>query len=156
MILLLAAVCSTLPSWGVLSEYNLDYGTLQATQGMKNVIGRIRSQKEKLTRLETDLSILTNRYGELSDLLKGLETKLSTPRSREALHRSAVIADSLRLSVDSCMSSVTEDKMKYRNLVSKADRLEIYSNSVMRHAQTMMFGKGGEPIWEFCNHFSTR
>lgn len=131
------------------------YGTLQATQGMKNIIRRIRSQKEKLAQLETDLSIITNRYGELSNFLKGLETKLSTP-SRAALHKSVVIADSLKLSVDSCISSVTEDKTKYRNLVSKADRLEIYNNSVMSHAQTIMFGKGGEPIWEFCNHFSTR
>jgi small-conductance mechanosensitive channel len=213
LILLLAAVCSTLPSWGVLSEYNLDqtlislsadmkalqqnvrkdirrfenrqkefcneiehldemcdetsvmlysqderylYGTLQATQGMKNVIRRIRSQKEKLTQLETDLSIITNPYGELSNFLKGLETKLSTPKSRDALYKSVVIADSLKLSVDSCISSVAEDKTKYRNLVSKADRLEIYNNSVMSHAQTIMFGKGGEPLWDFCNHFSTR
>lgn len=106
LILLMAAVCFTLPSWGVLSEYNLDqtlislsadmkalqqnvrkdirrfenrqiefrneiehldemcdetavmlysqderylYGILQATQGMKNVVRRIRSQREKLT-----------------------------------------------------------------------------------------------------------
>lgn len=213
LILLMTAVCFTLPSWGVLSEYNLDqtlislsadmealqqnvrkdirrfenrqiefrneiahldemcdetavmlysqderylYGTLQATQGMKNVIRRIRSQKDKLTQLETDLSIITNRYSELSNFLKGLETKLSTPKSREALHKSAVIADSLKLSVDSCISSVTEDKTKYRNLLGKADRLEIYNNSVMSHAQIIMFGKGGEPIWEYCNHFSTR
>lgn len=209
----MTAVCFTLPSWGVLSEYNLDqtlislsadmaalqqnvrkdirrfenrqeefrneiahldemcdetavmlysqderylYGTLQATQGMKNVIRRIRSRKDKFTQLETDLSIITNRYDELSSFLKGLETKTSTPGSREALHKSIVIADSLKLSVDSCITSVTEDKTKYGNLVSKADRLEIYNNSVMDHAQTMMFGKGGESIWEFCNHFPTR
>lgn len=211
--LLMAAVCFTLPSWGVLSEYNLDqtlislsadmealqqnvrkdirrfenrqiefrneiehlgemcdetavmlysqderylYGTLQATQGMKNVIRRIRSQKEKLTQLDTDLSILTNRYSELSNFLKGLETKLSTSRSRETLQKSVIIADSLKLSVDSCISSVAEDKTRYRHLVGKADRLEIYNNSVMSHAQTIMFGKGGEPISEFLNHFSTR
>lgn len=209
----MTAVCFILPSWGVLSEYNLDqtlislsadmealqqnvrkdirrfenrqiefrneiehlgemcdetavmlysqderylYGTLQATQGMKNVIRRIRSQREKLTQLETDLSIINNRYGELSNFLKGLETELSTPRSREALHKSTVIADSLKLSVDSCISSVAEDKTIYRNLVSRADRLESYNNSVIGHAQAIMFGKGGEPIWEFCSHFSTR
>lgn len=213
LILLMAAVCFTLPSWGVLSEYNLDqtlislsadmealqqnvrkdirrfenrqiefrneieyldemcdetavmlysqderylYGTLQATQGMKNVVRRIRSQREKLAQLETDLSIITNRYGELSNFLKGLETKLSTSRSREALHKSVVIADSLKLSIDRCISSVAEDKTKYRNLVRKADGLESYNNSVISHAQAIMFGKGGEPIWEFCNHFSTR
>lgn len=211
--LLMAAMWFTLPSWGVLSEYNLDqtmislsadmaalqqnvrkdirrfenrqiefrneiehlgetcdetavmlysqderylYGTLQATQGMKDVIRRIRSQKEKLAQLETDLSIITNRYGQLSDFMKGLDTKLSTPRSREALQKSVVIADSLKLSVDSCISSVTEDKTKYLNLLSKADRLESYNNSVMSHAQTIMFGKGGESIGEFCNHFSIR
>lgn len=211
--LLMAAMWFALPSWGVLSEYNLDqtlislsadmealqqnvkkdirrfenrqiefrneiehlgemcdetavmlysqderylYGTLQATQGMKDVIRRIRSQKEALTQLETDLSIITCRYGELSNFLKGLETKLSTPKSREALHKSVVIADSLKLSVDSCLSSVAQDKTSYRNLLSKADGLEIYNNSVMSHAQTIMFGKGGEPIWDFCNHFSTR
>lgn len=209
----MAAVCFTLPSWGVLSEYNIDqtlislstdmealqqnvrkdirrfenrqiefrneiehlgemcdetavmlysqderylYGTLQATQGMKDVIKRIRSQKEKLTLLETDLSIITNRYGELSNFLKGLETKLSTPTSREALHKSVVIADSLKLSVDSCISSVAEDKTIYRNLLSKADRLEIYNSSVMSNARTIMFGKGGESILEFLNHFSIR
>lgn len=213
LILLMAAVCFTLPSWGVLSEYNLDqtlislsadmkalqqnvrkdirrfenrqiefrneiehldemcdetavmlysqderylYGILQATQGMKNLIRRIRSQREKLTQLETDLSIITNRYSELSKFLKGLETKLSTPRSREALHKSVVIADSLKLSIDRCISSVAEDKTIYRNLVRKADRLESYNNSVISHAQAIMFGKGGESIWEFCNHFSTR
>lgn len=136
----MTAMCFTLPSWGVLSEYNLDqtlislsadmaalqqnvrkdirrfenrqeefrneiahldemcdetavmlysqderylYGTLQATQGMKNVIRRIRSRKDKFTQLETDLSIITNRYDELSSFLKGLETKTSTPGSRE-------------------------------------------------------------------------
>lgn len=209
----MTAVCSTLPSWGVLSEYNLDqtlislsadmealqknvrtdirrfenrqtefrnevrhldemcdetavmlysqderylYGTLQATQGMKNVIRRIHSQKDKLTQLETDLSIITNRYGELSRFLKGLETKLSAPRSREAIKKSVIIADSLRLSVDSCITLVAEDKTRYRNLINKADSLEIYNNSVMNHARTIMFGKGGEPIWEFCSHFSTR
>lgn len=213
LILLMATVCFTLPSWGVLSEYNLDqtlislsadmkalqqnvrkdirrfenrqiefrneiehldemcdetavmlysqderylYGILQATQGMKNVVRRIRSQREKLTQLETDLSIITNRYSELSKFLKGLETKLSTPRSREALHKSVVIADSLKLSIDRCISSVAEDKTIYRNLVRKADRLESYNNSVISHAQAIMFGKGGESIWEFCNHFSTR
>lgn len=213
LMLLMAAMWFALPSWGVLSEYNLDqtlislsadmealqqnvkkdirrfenrqiefrseiehlgemcdetavmlysqderylYGTLQATQGMKDVIRRIRSQKEALTQLETDLSIITRRYGELSNFLKGLETKLSTPKSREALHKSVVIADSLKLSVDSCLSSVVQDKTSYRNLLSKADGLEIYNNSVMSHAQTRMFGKGGEPIWDFCNHFSTR
>lgn len=209
----MAAMWFALPSWGVLSEYDLDqtlislsadmmalqknvrkdisrfenrqkefcneiahldemcdetavmlysqderylYGTLQATQGMKDVIRRIRSQKEKLTQLETDLSIITNRYSQLSNFLKGLETKLSSPKSREALHKSVLIADSLKLSVDSCISSVAEDKTKYRNLVCKADRLEIYNNSVMNHAQAIMFGKGGEPISEFINHFSTR
>lgn len=213
LILLMAAVCFTLPSWGVLSEYNLDqtlislsadmkalqqnvrkdirrfenrqiefrneiehldemcdetavmlysqderylYGTLQATQGMKDVVRRIRSQRGKLTQLETDLSIITNRYGELSNFLRGLETKLSTPRSREALHKSVVIADSLKLSIDRCISSVAEDKTIYRNLVRKADRLESYNNSVISHAQAIMFGKGGEPIWDFLNHFSTR
>lgn len=213
LILLMAAMCFTLPSWGVLSEYNLEqtlislsadmealqhnvrkdirrfenrqiefrneiahldeicdetavmlysqderylYGTLQATQGMKDVIRRIRSQKENLTQLKTDLSIITNRYSELSKFLKGLDTKLSTPRSREALHKSVVIADSLKLSVDSCISSVAEDKTIYRNLVRKADRLESYNNSVISHAQSIMFGKGGEPIWDFLNHFSTR
>lgn len=213
MILLMTAVWFTLPSWGVLSEYNLDqtlislsadmealkrnvrkdirrfenrqiefrneiehlsemceetavmlysqderylYGTLQATQGMKDVIRRIRSQKEKLTQLETDLSIITNRYGELSDFLKGLETRLSTPRSRQALHKAVIIADFLKLSVDSCINSVAEDKTRYQNLVSKADRLEIYNNSVISHAQTIMFGKGGESIREFLNHFPTR
>lgn len=213
LILLMAAVCFTLPSWGVLSEYNLDqtlislsadmkalqqnvrkdirrfenrqiefrneiehldemcdetavmlysqderylYGTLQATQGMKDVVRRIRSQRGKLTQLETDLSIITNRYGELSNFLRGLETKLSSPRSREALHKSVVIADSLKLSIDRCISSVAEDKTIYRNLVRKADRLESYNNSVISHAQAIMFGKGGEPIWDFLNHFSTR
>ena len=210
---LMAAMCLALPSWGVLSEYNLDqtlislsadmealrqninkdirrfenrqtefrneigyldemcdetavmlysqderylYGTLQATQGMKDVIRRIRSQKEKLTQLETDLSIITNRYGELSNFLKGLETKISNPGSKEALNKSVEIADSLKLSIESCISSVAEDKTKYRILVSKADRLEIYNNSVISHAQTILFGKGGEPIWDFLNHFSTR
>lgn len=213
LILLMAAVCFTLPSWGVLSEYNLDqtlislsadmealqqnvrkdirrfenrqiefrneiehldemcdetavmlysqderylYGTLQATQGMKDVVRRIRSQRGKLTQLETDLSIITNRYGELSNFLRGLETKLSSPRSREALHKSVVIADSLKLSIDRCISSVAEDKTIYRNLVRKADRLESYNNSVISHAQAIMFGKGGESIWDFLNHFSTR
>lgn len=52
-------------------------------------------------------------------------------KEREALHKSALIADSLKLSIDSCIISVTEDKTKYRNLLSKADRLETYNNSVI-------------------------
>lgn len=213
LILLMAAVCIALPSWGVLSEYNLDqtlislstdmavlqqnvrkdirrfenrqvefrneishldmtcdetavmlysqderylYGTLQATQGMKDVIRRIRSQREKLSQLELDLSIITRRYGELSAFLQELADRPSTPQSREALRRCVIIADSLKLSVDSCLHSVAVDKTSYNNLVSKADRLETYNNSVINNAQAIMFGKGGEPIWEFCNHFSTR
>lgn len=211
--LLLAAMWCALPSWGVLSEYNLDrtlislsadmmalqqkvrkdirrfenrqiefrneikslgemcdetavmlysqderylYGTLQATQGMKDVVRRIRSRREKLTQLETDLSTVTDRYRELSDFLKELEGTPSTPKSREALHKSIVIADSLRESVDSCISSMASDKMKYGDLVLKADKLEAYNNAVLERAQTIMFGKCGESIGEFLSHFSTR
>ena len=209
----MAAMWSALPSWGVLSEYNLDqtlislssdmvalqqnirkdilrfenrqlefrneighldemcdetgimlysqderylYGTLQATQGMKDVIRRIRSQKEKLTQLETDLSIITRRYGELSAFLQELADRPSTSQSREALHKSVGIADSLKLSVDSCLNSVSVDKIKYNSLVRKADRLETYNNSVISHTQTIMFGKGSETIMEIFSHFSTR
>lgn len=209
----MAAMCLALPSWGVLSEYNLDqtlislsadmevlqqnirkdimrfenrqtefrseikyldemceetavmlysqderylYGTLQATQGMKDVIGRIRSQKDKLTRLETELSIITNRYGELSDFLKKLRERTTTPKSREALHKSVIIADSLKLSVDSCLRSVAADKARYLNLVHKADKLEIYNNSVIKQTHTIMFGKDNESIMELLTHFPTR
>lgn len=209
----MAAMCLALPSWGVLSEYNLDqtlislsadmevlqqnirkdimrfenrqtefrseikyldemceetavmlysqderylYGTLQATQGMKDVIGRIRSQKDKLTRLETELLIITNRYGELSDFLKKLRERTTTPKSREALHKSVIIADSLKQSVDNCLRSVAADKTRYLNLVHKADKLEIYNNSVIKQTQIIMFGKDSESIIEMLNHISTR
>lgn len=209
----MAAMCLALPSWGVLSEYNLDqtlislsadmevlqqnirkdimrfenrqtefrseikyldemceetavmlysqderylYGMLQATQGMKDVIGRIRSQKKKLTQLETELSIITNRYGKLSDFLKNLRGKATTAKSREALRKSVIIADSLKLSVDSCLRSVTADKARYLNLAHKADKLEIYNNSVIKQTHTIMFGKDNEPIMELLTHFPTR
>lgn len=213
IILLMTAMWLALPSWGVLSEYNLDqtlislsadmaalqqnirkdigrfenrrnefrneigrleemcdetgimlysqderylYGTLQATQGMKDVIRRIRSHREKLAHLETDLSIITRRYGELSSFLQELSDRPSTRQSREALHRSVSIADSLRLSVDSCLNSVATDKIRYNDLIRKAERLETYNNSVIDHARTMMFGKGGETILGLFSHFSTR
>lgn len=132
------------------------YGTLQATQGMKDVIHRIRSLEESITRLEKDLSVITNRYRDFSEFLKNLEDKPSTPASRDALKRSRVIADSLRLSVDSCLASVEADRIKYNNLVSKADRLESYNNDVLERAQTIMFGKAGEPCLDFIRNFSTR
>lgn len=211
--LLMAAMWITLPSWGVLSEYNLDktlislsadmealqrnvrkdigrfeirqmefrneisrleetcdetavmlysqderylYGTLQATQEMKNVVRQIHSRKGELEKLETDLSIITHRYGELSGFLKQLEKKIDAPESRKALEKSFSIADSLRLSVDSCITSVAADRQRYRNLVSKADVLEAYSNSVIRHAQTIMFGKSSETFPEFISNFPLR
>lgn len=209
----MVAMWFTLPSWGVLSEYNIDrtlislsadmkalqqnihkdirrfenrqieflndinrldemcdetgimlysqderyfYGTLQATQGMKDVIRRIRFQEKRLTQLEKDLSVITNRYSNFSEFLKNMEDKPSTPTSRDALETSWAIADSLQLSVDSCLASVRTDRIRYRNLVSKADRLESYNNDVLGRAQTMMFGKSGESIVDFIRNFSTR
>ena len=42
------------------------YGTLQATQALKNVIDQIKSQRKVLTLLEQDLTAIDTRYGELS------------------------------------------------------------------------------------------
>lgn len=209
----MAAILFTLPSWGVLSEYNLDrtlisleldmkvlqqnmqkdiqrfenrqiefrngieqldetcdetgimlysqderylYGTLLAIQGMKDVIGRIRSQKGKLSQLETDLSVITHRYGELSDFLKQLESRSLTPAVRDVLRNSINIADSLRQSVDSCLASVAADKMKYNGLLRKADRLEAYNNAVMERVQASVFVEGNETFGEILSHFPTR
>lgn len=213
LILVTAAMLLALPSWGVLSEYNLDqtlislsadmealrkniskdiqrfenrriefhneishldemcdetgvmlysqderylYGSLQASQGMKVVIRRIRAQKDRLSQLKTDLSVITNRYGELSGFLKELESKPMTPKGREAMRESAMIADSLKLAVDSCLTSVTAEEEEYRRLVSKADRLEKYNDAVIDQAQTIMFGKSGETLGEMLDHFPTR
>lgn len=209
----MAAMWFTLPSWGVLSEYNIDrtlislsadmralqqnihkdirrfenrqieflndinrldeicdetgimlysqderyfYGTLQATQGMKDVIRQIRFQEKKLIQLEKDLSVITNRYRNFSEFLKKMKDKTSTPASRNALETSLAVADYLQLSVDSCLASVRADRVRYRNLASKADSLESYNNDVLGRAQTMMFGKTGESIVDFIRHFSTR
>lgn len=213
LILLMAAVCFTLPSWGVLSEYNLDqtlislsadmealqqnvrkdirrfenrqkefrneiahldemcdetavmlysqderylYGTLQATQEMKSVIRHIRSQKFRVEQLQSDLSVITNRYAKLSEFLKTLEHKPSTPKSIEALHISVAIADTLRNAIDSCIRSVAADKDRYGDLVRKADRLDAYNNDVIKRTQELMFLKRNETLGEIFSHLYTR
>lgn len=132
------------------------YGTLQATQGMKDVIRRIHSQKYKLDQLEADLVVITERYRQLSEFLRDLESRHSTPQSRKALHKSAIIADSLQIAVDSCLSSVATDKIRYQNLVLRADRIEKYNNNVLQRAQTMMFGKSNESLADIISHFPSR
>lgn len=213
LILLMAAMCFTLPSWGVLSEYNLDqtlislsadmealqqnvrkdirrfenrqiefrneiehldeicdetavmlysqderylYGTLQATQEMKSVIRQIRSQKSRVEQLQSDLSVITNRYAKLSEFLKTLEHKPSTPKSRKALHISVAIADTLRNAIDSCICSVAADKDRYGNLVRKADRLDAYNNDVIKRTQELMFLKRNETLGEIFSNLYTR
>lgn len=213
IVLLMAAMWFALPSWGVLSEYNLDktlislsadmsalqrdihkdilrfenrrdefrremerldemcdetavmlysqderylYGTLQATQGMKDVVRRIHSRKEALSQLETDLSVITRRYGEFSGFLRKLKDRPSSSESRKALLSSVRIADSLKTAVDGCLASVVADKAKYGALVGKADRLNAYNNAVIKHAQTVMFGNGNETLAEMLRHFPVR
>ncbi|WP_300971847.1 hypothetical protein [Duncaniella muris] len=213
LIFLMTAVCFTLPSWGVLSEYDLDqtlislsadmealqqnvikdirrfenrqkefrneiahldemcdetavmlysqderylYGTLQATQEMKSVIRHIRSQESRVEQLQSDLSVITNRYAKLSEFLKALEHKASTPKSRKALHISVAIADTLRNAIDSCIRSVDADKNRYGDLVRKADRLDAYNNDVIKRTQELMFLKRNETLGEIFSHLYTR
>lgn len=213
ILLVMAVIWFALPSWGVLSEYNLDktlvslsadmaalqknldkdirrfenrrvefrdeiaaldetcdetgimlysqderylYGTLQATQGMKDVIRRIRTQEDKLTQLEKELSVITGRYGQFAAFLRELENRPSTPESRKALQSSVKIADSLRTAIDGCRAAVAADISSYRGLLCKADRLEAYNDKVIGNTRARMSGRGGESFPEFLGHFSTR
>ena len=124
------------------------FGTLQATQAMNDVVRRIRSEEKKISLLENDLSLITNRYGQLSGFLKQIEGRPMTPEARSALETSVNIADSLRLSVDSCLAAVAADKNRYSRLLRKADRLEAYSHKVMNQVQKSIFITGNDTFGE--------
>ena len=211
LMILMAAMWFALPSWGVLSEYDLGqtlislecdmkvlrdnikrdiqrfenrrlefrneidrleetcnetgvmlysqderymFGILQATQAMNDVVRRIRSEENKISLLENDLSIISNRYNELSRFLQEIEDIPMTPKVGRVIKSSIVIADSLRLSVDSCLAAVTSDKSKYSDLLRKADRLEAYSNKVMDQMQKNIFVTGNDNFSTILSHFS--
>lgn len=132
------------------------YGTLQASQSMKEVIRQIKSKKNTLELLENDLSAISTRYGALSSFLDGLQDRQFTEDGREALITSQSIADSLRVNLQACLSTLDGDKAAYMNLLNTADKLEVYNNQVLEQAQARIFRTGNETFPEILAHFSIR
>lgn len=132
------------------------YGTLQASQSMKDVIRQIKSKKNNLDLIENDLSAISMRYGELSTFLDGLKDRRFTVDGREALLASRSIADSLRANLQACLSTLDVDKAAYLNLLHTADKLEAYNNQVLGQTQARIFRTGNETFPEILAHFSIR
>lgn len=132
------------------------YGTLQATQSMKDVIGQIQSQNKTLIQLETDLIGITTRYNELSHFLTELRKRNLSADGHAALLTSQVIADSLHSSLQNCVESLSTDKNLYQELRRKADQLGEYNRKVLSLVQSSLFHTGNESLSEFFRHFPTR
>lgn len=107
------------------------YGSLQATQNMKNVVGRIKAQKQKLDLLEEDLNTIANRYGELSEFLDEVKSRPLTTEGRKALETSQTIAMTLLIQLQSNIASLDADKSAYQTLVKRADRIEEYNQKLL-------------------------
>lgn len=132
------------------------YGTLQATQSMKNVIGQIQAQKKNLIQLETDLTAISTRYNELSRFLTELRERNLTAEGQEALLTSQAIADSLHQSLQNSLAALDADKNLYQGLARKANQLGEYNATVLSRVQSSLFHTGNESLPEFFRHFSTR
>ena len=132
------------------------YGTLQATQALKNVIDQIKSQRKGLTLLEQDLTAIDTRYGELSQFLKSIEDRNFSPDARKALQNSLSVADSLQRSLQSYMLQLNRDRAVYKLLSDKADKLEKYNNSLVLNLQMRIFLTGNESLGELLANFPQR
>ena len=132
------------------------YGTLQATQSVKEIIGQIHARDRKLVQLETDLSAVSSRYNELSHYLSDIKKRHLTNDGRVALESSIKIADSLHRSLQHCISALNKDKAAYQALVSKAEQLETYNSQVLSRVKTYIFQNGGESLPELIKHFPER
>lgn len=132
------------------------YGTLQATQSMKDIIGQIQSQKKILVQLEDDLTAISSRYDELSKFLTEINERNLTKEGQEALLTSQGIADSLHHSIQNSIASLNFDKELYQKLTRKANQLEKYNEEALDRVQTLIFHTGNESLPEFIRHFSTR
>lgn len=132
------------------------YGTLQATQALKNVIDRIKSQRKALTLLEQDLTAIDTRYGELSQFVKSIEGRNFTPDARKALQNSLSVAESLQRSLHSYMLQLNGDKTAYKLLSYKADKLEKYNNRLVQNIQKRIFLTGNESLRELLANFPQR
>ncbi len=132
------------------------YGSLQATQSMKNVISRIKSQKKTIVLLENDLHTISQRYGELSEFLRQLGSRSLSDEGHKALVTSQNIADSLKNSLQVNITSLYADKKTYNELLAHADKLETYNSKVLSSLQIQMFSTGNENIEDLFRHFPDR
>lgn len=132
------------------------YGTLQATQSMKDVIGQIQSQNRNLIQLETDLTAISTRYNELSHFLAELKRRNLTAEGQEALLTSQAIADSLHRSLQNSVAALDSDKNLYQELTRKANQLGEYNGKVLSRVQSSIFHSGNESLPELFRHFPTR
>lgn len=132
------------------------YGSLQATQSMKNVIGQIKSQKETLSLLDQDLADIHTRYSELSRFLKSIAGRKFSSEARSALQNSQAIADSLQRRIQICINQLNEDKTTYNTLSGKADKLEKYNDKILSKLQKRIFKTGNETFGKILAHFPWR
>lgn len=132
------------------------YGTLQATQTMKDIVNRIKHQQRILNLLETDLNTISNRYGDLSQFLEEIKSRSFSPKGREALEISQNIADSLRINLQQQISLLNTDKLSYHALLERAEKLETYNDKALASLQTRIFHIGNESIGELFRHFPDR
>jgi len=132
------------------------YGTLQATQSMKDVVGQIKSQRSSLVQLETDLKAISSRYNDLSHFLSELRGRNLTPEVREALMTSQNIADSLHRRIQYSLENLNSDKAEYQKLILRANQLTNYNDLVLDRVQSSIFHVGNESLTELFKHFPTR
>ena len=97
------------------------YGTLQATQGMKDVVRRIRAGRASLRAQERDLVTITARYAALARLLRpggvGADSvRVSTAAGRRALAANAGRADTLRRALGAPLSAMRSERARYARL----------------------------------------
>lgn len=132
------------------------YGTLQATQSMKDVVGQIKSQRSSLVQLETDLKAISSRYNDLSHFLSELRGRNLTPEGRDALMTSQNIADSLHRRIQYSLENLNSDKAEYQELTLRANQLANYNDLVLDRVQSSIFHVGNESLTELFKHFPTR
>lgn len=132
------------------------YGSLQATQSMRDVVSRIQSCQQTILQLEDELTTISCRYNKLSIFLEKLKTRKLSPAGSNALRSSQAIADSLHVGLRKSILSLEKDKAAYTKLLDKANELDKYNDEVLATLHRRIFTIGNEPFPYILSHFSSR
>lgn len=132
------------------------YGTLQATQRMREVTRWIYDQGKDIVQLDKELSSVSSRYNKLSAFLEKLKSRDFSPEGRRALISSQAIADSLHTCINNSILKLHDDKASYDALVAKSNALEKYNDEVMSQLHNRIFIIGNETFPDILAHFSSR